>query len=63
MTHKQLCVQYCKDFLSMRDCIAFFSMKEFEHFYRKNNGPHANPFTLGTSAADFIIRTANPIMI
>lgn len=47
----------------MRDCIAFFSMKDFEHFYRKNNGPHANPFTLGTGAADFIIRTANPVMI
>lgn len=47
----------------MRDCIAFFSTADFNHYYRKNNGPNANPFTLGTGAADFIIRTAKPVML
>jgi hypothetical protein len=61
MTHKQKCIQQCKDFLNSRNLSQYFNSADFEHIYRKFDGANGNAFSIGLSAADFIIFNAKPI--
>ena len=60
MTHKQLTMQYCIEHLNGRNLSAFFNKADFEHIYRKFNGANGNAFSIGLSAADFIISNSKP---
>lgn len=61
MTHKENCIQHCKDYLQSRSLIAYFNSKDFEHIYRKFNGAQGNAFSIGLNAADYIIINAKPL--
>lgn len=59
-THKQACINHCKDYLNTRECGQYYNEADFMHIYRKFNGANGNPFYVGMDAADFIMRTAKP---
>lgn len=59
MTHKANCIAHCKEALQNLGLENFFSSKDFEHYYQKNNGANGNAFFIGYSAADFIISQAH----
>jgi hypothetical protein len=44
--------------LTDRGLAAFYNVSDFNHYYRKH-GAGGNAFTVGLSAADFIIRNNN----
>jgi len=58
MTHKQRCIQHCKDYLDRFDCSHYYNSSDFEHIYRKFNGAQGNAFSIGLDAADYILQTA-----
>lgn len=55
MTHKQQCIQHCKEFLQQLNLAQYFNESLFMHVYRKQNGAHGNAFSVGIDAADHII--------
>lgn len=59
MTHKQKCLQHCKDYLTQRNLLAYYCSKEFERIYSKG-GSIANPYSFGLSTGDAMIRNAKP---
>ncbi len=61
MSHKEKCVQYCKEQLQNLQLSQYFNAKDFEHIYRKYNGAQGNAFFVGLNAADFIIHNAKPV--
>lgn len=61
MTHKQKCIQHCKDYLSQRNLLAYYDSKEFERIY-KNGGCNANAFSFGLNTGDAMIRNAKPLV-
>ncbi len=61
MTHKQECIQHCKDYLNQRQLQQYFNHQDFEHIYRKFDGFNGNAYLVGMNAADFIIVNAKPI--
>lgn len=61
MTHKEKCVQHCKDYLHTRELSQYFNSTDFNHIYRKFNGAQGNAFSIGLTAADYIIIHAKPL--
>lgn len=60
MTHKQRCIQHCKDHLDSRNLSQYFNKADFEHIYRKFNGFQCNAYSIGLDAADFITVNSKP---
>lgn len=61
MTHKQRCIDHCKDYLQQLSLPDVFCTKAFQHYYRKHQGAQGNPFNVGLSAADMMIRESKPV--
>ncbi len=61
MTHKQKCVEHCKEYLDSLNLSAYYNSTHFEHIYRKFNGAQGNAFSIGLNAADFILINAKPL--
>lgn len=61
MTHKEKCIQHCKEHLNNLLLSQYFNAADFNHIYRKLEGAHANAFSIGLDAADYIIINAKPI--
>jgi PPE-repeat protein len=55
MTQKERVLQYCKEHLQSRELLNFFDSEAFNYIYNKKNGNTANAYTLGLTAADYII--------
>ena len=58
MSHKNICIAHCQEFLNSISLAHIFSAQDFNHVYRKRNGFQANAFHLGIDAADYIIKNA-----
>lgn len=59
MTHKQNCIQVCKEHLQNLSLAHLFTDADFNHVYRKRQGSQANTYNFGLKAADFIILNSN----
>lgn len=58
MTHKQQCAATCMQHMEDRGLAAYYKEEDFKHYYRKH-GAGGNAFSVGLSAADFMIRNQN----
>lgn len=58
MTQKAKCIKHCKDYLQQLNLSHYFNEALFMHVYRKQNGAHANAFSIGINAADHIINNS-----
>ena len=61
MTHKENCIKHCKEYLQSKSLDAYYNSTDFNHIYRKFNGAQGNAFSIGLSAADYIIFNASPL--
>lgn len=61
MSHKQQCIEHCKDFLQQLNLSQYFSESLFMHVYRKQQGSQGNAWSVGINAADYIILNSKPI--
>lgn len=60
MKHKDECIAICKQYLQDLSIQNIFSEKEFNTYYRKNNGGSGNAFSVGLKVADSLILNFNP---
>ena len=60
MTHKENCIDHCKQYLQDLSLSDIFDEKHFNHYYRKHNGGMGNAFTIGLKAADMMIVCFDP---
>lgn len=55
MSQREKVMQHCMEHLESRQLATHFDYSAFEYIYRKRNGAQANAYTLGLTAADYII--------
>jgi hypothetical protein len=61
MSHKQKCIDTCKEHLQSRNLLYTFDESIFNHYYRKNNGGMGNSMIIGLKTADMMIELYKPI--
>lgn len=60
MSHKEKCINYCREQLQNLNLLHYYSEAKFNHVYRKQNGAQGNAWIIGLNAADYILFTSKP---